>query len=149
MNMQLASFMSELESSGLLKDEPVSAPKAPGGPVTETTPPPSDPTSSTPDLDLEASLANPAAAIVTAVTGASDTHSDAAAATADQADGAAASQPAAEAPADSTGRGSEGDVASTSAPAEQRVLGELLGAPQWHEVMMRCEMLGSVFMTSA
>ena len=142
--------MSELESSGLLKDEPVSAPTAPGDPATESTPPPSDPTSSTPDLDLEASLANPAAAIVTAVTGASDTHSDvaAAAATADQADEAAASQPAAEAPADSTGRGSEGDVAGTSAPAEQRVLGELLGAPQWHEVMTHCEMLGSVCMTS-
>ena len=78
------------------------------------------------------------------MTGASDTHSDAAAAvtSADQADEAATFQSTGEAQADGTGRGSEGEAASTNAPAEQRVLGKLLGAPQWHEVMMQCDMLG-------
>lgn len=145
--MQLASFMSELESSGLLKDEPASASTL-DDPPADPQVQPADTTPLTPLPSTDpASLANPAAAIVSAVQGASDTPTDAAVADADSSDEAlqsqpatdaqaAASQPATKAQADA-GVSEEGQTGEgASAAAEQRVLGELQGAPHWHEVTL-------------
>lgn len=133
--VQLASFMSELESSGLLKDEHTSASAPPGESPFGTTD--ADPGSLSPTVELSsAGLANPAAAIVYAVTGsgASDAQADGAAAQTDQSDAAAIAQP--ETNAQASGDGSEAGAGDSGADAsaEQRVLGELQGAPQWREV---------------
>ena len=127
--------MSELESSGLLKDEQSSASappeESPSG-ITDA-----DPASLSPTVELSsASLANPAAAIVHAVTGseASDAEADGAAAQIDQSDAAAMAQPETNAQASGDGSEAAADDAGAGASAEQRVLGELQGAPQWREV---------------
>lgn len=139
--------MSELESSGLLKDEPMPASDTPSPSSQQPQPTASSATA-------PAALTNPAGAIVAAVT-ASPSGTDALpAAEFQEHAGQAGAQEAGERPvADGTaaqagseggaqaagtnadgGEGTEGAAAAAADPAEQRVLGGLQGAPHWHEV---------------
>lgn len=121
--------MSELESSGLLDKEPEQ-----GAPSKPPTPGPAPSTSSTP-LDMhspdvstgllpagqETAETSLAATIVSAVT--------------DEQGGVPKQGQGFDAPEQQTA-GASGAAAASNEAAEQRVLGELEGAPTWHEVLM-------------
>lgn len=152
--------MSELESSGLLKDDPASASasQGPQADLQQADSPPRHADSITPAVSFSidsATLANPAAAIVSAVQGAADTPTDATTDGADRSHESSALQSAdaqlagrnqtiekktdanvSESRPDADGSSSTADDQG-SEPAEQRVLGELQGAPQWHEVSLQ------------
>lgn len=129
--LQLASFMSELESSGLLDKEPLhpAAPTAPTeGPNPSTTPGPHTSVGSSspgsvaeqPNHNTAEPEANLAATIVSAVT--------------DDQGEMVGQEEAGQVPEQHTAEVSGVGVAASSEPAEQRVLGDLEGALTWREV---------------
>ena len=113
--LQLANFMEELESSGLLKED--SALEEPGMDDSQlsATATPSQPILAATSTPADANHSTPPAAAVTA---------------------SAEDETRADSPADAALDASQGMApAEDGAAAEQRVLGSLTGCPGWHEVM--------------